>query len=177
MTSGCDKEIVLPAEDIRRRIMELGRRISEDYAGQELVLVGILNGAFIFLADLTRAIEIPHQIDFIRVASYGQGSSSSGAVQLRKDVELPLENKAVLLVEDIIDTGVTLRWLLDYFRERRVRSVGICALIDKTERRQVPLTADYVGFQVPQGFLVGYGLDYAERHRHYPAVYHLNMSS
>ncbi|OQX20008.1 MAG: hypoxanthine phosphoribosyltransferase [Desulfobulbaceae bacterium A2] len=175
MGGGEDKEIVLSAEVIRQRVETLGQQISKDYAGRELVLVGILNGAFIFLADLARAICIPHQIDFIRVASYGQSSASSGSVQLRKDVELPLENKAVLLVEDIIDTGVTLSWLLEHFR-RRADSVGICALIDKTERRQVPLTADYVGFQVPQGFLVGYGLDFAERHRHYPAVYSLTVS-
>jgi hypoxanthine phosphoribosyltransferase len=172
MNGGDDKEIVLSTEVIRQRVEALGQQISQDYAGRDLVLVGILNGAFIFLADLARAIRIPHQIDFIRVASYGQGASSSGAVQLRKDVDLPLANKAVLLVEDIIDTGVTLSWLLEHFRHR-ADSVGICALIDKTERRQVPLSADYVGFQVPQGFLVGYGLDFAERHRHYPAVYSL----
>jgi hypoxanthine phosphoribosyltransferase len=164
---------VLSREKIARRTAELGAAITRDYAGRRLVVIGILKGAFIFTADLVRAIDLPLEIDFIRVASYGNLACSSGSLQLTKDVELPLEGKDLLLVEDILDTGRTLACLEEMLQRHQPRSIRICALIDKEERREVAVTVDYLGFTVAEGFLVGYGLDYAEQHRHYPAVYQL----
>ncbi len=168
-----DKEIVLSKEEIADRVRQLGQSIARDFAGRKLVLVGVLNGAFIFLADLARQIDIPLEVDFVRVASYGNSTSSSGTVNFSKDIELDVEGKDVILVEDIVDTGRTIAALKDFFAAKRANVVKICTLIDKHERREVAVQVDYVGFEVEQGFLVGYGLDYAEQHRHYPAVYHL----
>lgn len=166
-----EKEEVLSREDIARRVVELGRAISLDYTGRSLVMVGVLNGAYIFMADLSRAVDLPLMVDFVRVASYGANTSSSGTVKLSKDVELEVKGKDVLLVEDIVDTGRTIAWLQDFFTRKGASSVRICALIDKEERREVEVEVDYAGFTVAEGFLVGYGLDYAEQHRQYPAVY------
>lgn len=167
------REEVIGAAAIAARVAELGRRIDQDYQGLGLVLIGVLNGAFIFIADLARAITIPHQVDFVRVASYGASSSSSGRLRLTKEVELPIAGKHLLLVEDIVDSGRTLAGLRELLLAARPASLRICALIDKQERREVAVTVDYAGFTVADGFLVGYGLDYAEQHRHYPAVYRL----
>ena len=169
-----EKEEVVSKKDIARRVKELGQAITRDYSGRRLVVIGILNGAFIFLADLVREIELPIEIDFIRVSSYGSSTCSSGAIQCSKDTELELAGKDILLVEDIVDTGRTLACLRELLAARKVESVRICALIDKQERRTVEVTVDYVGFVVPEGFLVGYGLDHAEQHRHYPAIYKLS---
>lgn len=169
-----DRHLVISREQLRATVSALGARISADYAGKELVMVGVLNGAFIFLADLVRAVTIPHQIDFIRVASYGHSDSSSGTIRLAKDVELDLRDRHVLLVEDIVDTGTTLAWLTERFKDRQAASVGICALIDKKERRQTEVRLDYVGF-AQDGFLVGYGLDYAEQFRYLPEIYSLSF--
>jgi hypoxanthine phosphoribosyltransferase len=166
-----EKEEVLGQEDIAQRVAELGVAISRDYVGRSLVLVGVLNGAYIFMADLSRAVDLPLEIDFVRVASYGANTSSSGTVKLGKDVELEVKGKDILLVEDIVDTGRTIAWLQDFFAQKGASSVRICALIDKKERREVEVEVDYAGFTVAEGFLVGYGLDYAEQHRQYPAVY------
>ncbi|MDG4475228.1 hypoxanthine phosphoribosyltransferase [Thiovibrio frasassiensis] len=166
-----EKEVVVSSQDIARRVKELGRAISRDYSGRKLVMVGILNGAFIFLADLVREIELPIEIDFIRVSSYGSSTCSSGTIQCTKDTELELEGKDVLLVEDIVDTGKTIACLRQLLVDRKAASVGICALIDKRERRAVEVAVDYAGFTVAEGFLVGYGLDHAEQHRQYPAIY------
>jgi hypoxanthine phosphoribosyltransferase len=168
-----ERKLVISQKQLQEKVGELAARISADYAGKDLVLIGILNGAFIFLADLARSITVPHQIDFIRVASYGTRDSSTGAIRLTKDVELDLKDKHVLLVEDIIDTGSTLKWLTKKFREQKAASVRICTLIDKKERRSFKIPIDYVGFSLESGFLVGYGLDYAEQHRGLPEIYTL----
>jgi len=168
-----DKELVLAAEQIQARVRELAVQLSTDLTGKQPLFVGILNGAFIFLSDLVRHLTVPVQIDFIRLASYGASDTSSGKISMTKDLELPLEGRDVVVVEDIVDTGLTLQWLVDQLRSRGPASVKVCALIDKAERREVEVEVDYVGFKVPDGFLVGYGLDFNEDWRHLPAVYAL----
>ena len=166
------KEILSP-QAIQDRIRELGRQITEDYQGRQIVVVGILNGAFIFLADLVRAIDLPLQVDFVRLVSYA-GSESTGQVTITKDVELVLKDKDVLVVEDIVDTGYTLEYLKEVLKLHRPASVKICCLIDKKERRKVPIEVEYSGFDIPRGFLVGYGLDYEEDYRYLPGIFHLS---
>lgn len=168
-----EKEVVLSGTAIAARVAELGAAISRDYAERSVVMIGVLNGAFIFMADLVRAVDLPLEIDFVRVASYGSNTCSSGTVNFVKDIELDIVGKDVILVEDIVDTGRTIACLKEIFAAKKVNSVRICALIDKKERREVAVEADYAGFTVAEGFLVGYGLDYAEQHRHYPAVYRI----
>lgn len=170
-----DRKLVISKEQIQDKVNELAAQINADYAGKDLVLIGVLNGAFIFLADLARSITIPHQIDFIRVASYGNSSSSSGSIRLSKDVELNMTTKHVLMVEDIIDTGSTLAWLMEKFQSANAASVKICTLIDKKERRQSNVPVDYVGFSLEKGFLIGYGLDYAEQYRYLPEIFTLEF--
>jgi len=169
------RQLVLSSQQIHARVAELAAKISADYTGKDLVMIGVLNGAFIFLADLARAVAIPHQIDFIRVASYGQSNTSSGTIQLTKDVEIDIRGKDVLLVEDIVDTGATLAWLTQNFKKRQAASVRICSLIDKKERRETEVAVDYIGFTLEKGFLVGYGLDYAEQYRYLPEIYSLQF--
>lgn len=171
-----EKELILTREAIKTRVAELGAAITRDYQGRQLVVVGILKGAFIFTADLIRAIELPLEIDFIRVASYGSQTCSSGNLALTKDIELPLAGKDLLLVEDIVDSGRTMACLKELFRSRQPLSVRTCALIDKQERRELEVQVDYTGFTVHGGFLVGYGLDHAEQHRHLPEVFCLRPS-
>ncbi|OGR01906.1 MAG: hypoxanthine phosphoribosyltransferase [Deltaproteobacteria bacterium RIFOXYD12_FULL_50_9] len=168
-----EKKLVIAREAIAGRVKELGSRITADYQGRQLLVVGILNGAFIFMADLIREIDLPLEIDFVRVKSYGAGSSSSGTLNFTKDVEIPMAGKDLLLVEDIIDTGLTIANVKEIFAAKNPLSIKVCALIDKKERRKIPIVADYVGFEIEEGFLVGYGLDFAEKHRHYHEVYHL----
>lgn len=168
-----EKKLIFAKEQIDTRVKELGAQITRDYADQELVMIGILNGAFIFMADLVRAIDMPLEIDFIRAASYGACSVSSGTVSFTKDIELSVQGKNVLLVEDIVDTGKTLSCLKQHIAYKNPSSLRICALIDKKERREISIDVDYTGFKIKEGFLVGYGLDYAEQHRHYPDIYHL----
>jgi len=163
-------EILFPKEVIEGRVRELAAQISQDYAGKELLIVGILNGAFIFMADLIRRLDVPCRVDFVRAASYGCGSVSSGEVRITKDLEAPIAGRDVLIVEDIVDTGITLSRLMEVFRERRPASLRVCAFLDKTERRRVPFAADYVGFFIPDRFVVGYGLDYNEQFRFLPDV-------
>jgi hypoxanthine phosphoribosyltransferase len=159
-------KIIFTPETIAERVKELGQEITADYQGKKLVLTGILNGAFIFLADLARAVELEVEIDFIRAASYGNSSESSGSVTLRKGPDIDVAGKHVLLVEDIVDSGITVAWLRQYFAARhQAASVKLCALIDKQERRTESVQVDYVGFRVDSGFLVGYGLDYAQQYR------------
>jgi hypoxanthine phosphoribosyltransferase len=164
---------VLRKEAIERSVSDIARQISIDYANRKLVLVGVLKGAFIFLSDLARKLTIPAEIDFISLSSYGTGTSSSGSVQLTKDLEIDICGKDVLIVEDIVDTGVTLQWLVEYFTTRDPASVRICALIDKKERREVSVDIDYTCHEISEGFLVGYGLDFAEQYRHLPEIFHL----
>jgi hypoxanthine phosphoribosyltransferase len=167
-----EKELVIAQKDITEKIKELGRQLSKDYKNRKLLVIGVLNGAFIFAADLVREIQLPLEVDFVRVASYGN-SSTSQQITLTKDIELPIEGKDILIVEDIIDTGKTLSYLKENILKRGPSSLSICTFIDKKERREVEIEADYVGFEIQEGFLVGYGLDYAQQHRQYPEVFHL----
>lgn len=167
---------VFSATQIRERTAELGRQISRDYQGKQLVLLCVLKGAFIFCADLIRHIDLDTSIDFLRVSSYGQGDTSSGTITLLQDTKLNLQGKDVLLVEDIVDSGLTMDYLLREIHSRGVNSLRIAALIDKFERREKELKVDYPGFSLPSGFLVGYGLDYAEQYRGLDAVYRLDLT-
>ncbi len=158
-------------EDIAGRVKELGESLSRDYAGKDPVVVGVLKGVFIFMADLVRALKFPVEVDFVRLRSYGAGTESSGEVHITKDVELPLRDRHVLIVEDIVDTGLTLAFLQKHLAGHRPASLKTCCLIDKRERREVEVPLDYVGFVVEQGFLVGYGLDCGEKQRTLPEVF------
>lgn len=163
--------ILITAEDIAKRIKELAKEIEKDFGDEPLVFIGTLKGAFIFLADLVRHIQKEDIfIDFIRVKSYGYSDKSSGEVIITKDIEIPIEGKNVILVEDIIDTGITLDFLKKHLALHKPKTIKICALIDKKERRKVEINPDYVGFKIEKGFLVGFGLDYAERYRHLPQI-------
>jgi hypoxanthine phosphoribosyltransferase len=163
-------EILFPKAVIESRVGELAAQISLDYVGKELLIVGILNGAFVFMADLIRALNVPCTVDFVRMASYGMGSVSSGEVLIRKDLETPVAGRDILIVEDIVDTGLTLSRLVEILRERGPASLKVCAFLDKRERRRVPFVADYVGFPISDAFVVGYGLDYNEQFRFLPDV-------
>jgi hypoxanthine phosphoribosyltransferase len=166
---------LLTKEDIGGLVSEVARRISRDYRHRNLVLVGILKGAFVFLSDLVRCLAIPAQVDFIRVASYGKGSTSSGEIRFSKDLEMDVAGKDLLIVEDIVDSGLTIQRLVDHLTSYGPRSVKVCTFVDKVERREVPVTPDYFCFRVEEGFLVGYGLDYAEDYRCLPGLYHLKL--
>ncbi|MEW6328096.1 MAG: hypoxanthine phosphoribosyltransferase [Thermodesulfobacteriota bacterium] len=171
-----EKQLVFPRDVIQKRIKDLGEEISRDYAGRELILIGVLNGAFVFMADLIRFLDIPVQVDFVRLASYGSKTESTGEVRFTKDIELPITGKDVLVVEDIIDTGHTLSYFKDIIALHKPRSVKICALISKTGRRETPIVIDYMGFEVERGFLVGYGLDYNENYRNLPDICSITMT-
>jgi len=172
-TGGRKLEPVLSAEEIRVIVSDLGRRISEDFRGRRLVLVGVLRGAFVFLADLARALSIPVEIDFLQVSSYGDDTVSSGRVHILLDCGIDLRGKDVLLVEDIAVTGRTLRALREHLLSKGPARVAVCALIDKRERREHEAPIDYAGCVIEGGFLVGYGLDCAQQYRHLPGVYRL----
>ncbi len=159
------------AETIAKTVSRLATEINRDYRGEDLLLVGILKGSFLFIADLCRQIEVPAAIDFMRLASYGSETQSSGIIELRKDLEISIRDRHVLIVEDIIDSGLTLQSLLHRLRERQPASLKVCALIDKRARREVDIEADYVGLTMDDGFIVGYGLDYDERYRNLPGIY------
>ena len=165
------KEILISRADIQARVRELADQISSDYQGKEPILIGILKGAVIFMADLMRALSIPTKMDFMRAASYGSEMQSSGTVRLTKDVELPVQGRPVILVEDIVDSGLTLAYIKENLEGRGVESIRICALIDKLERREREVLVDYCGFQVKEGFLVGYGLDCNEEYRYLPEIF------
>ncbi|MCW5983008.1 MAG: hypoxanthine phosphoribosyltransferase [Bryobacteraceae bacterium] len=162
--------VLLTEEQIRARIRELAAQIDLDYPDGALYLVGILKGSCFFLADLARAIRRPVRLDFIGVSSYGAGKTSSGEIRLTKDLDFSIEGTHVLVVEDIIDTGVTLSYLIHLLEQRKPRSLRVAALLDKAERRLRPVEAHYVGFRIPNRFVVGYGLDYAEDYRGLPDV-------
>jgi hypoxanthine phosphoribosyltransferase len=163
-------EVLVTAEELQRRVSELGEEISRDYAGRPLLLVGVLKGAVFFLSDLMRFIEIPVEVDFMAVASYGSATDSSGVVRILKDLDAAIEGRDVLIVEDIVDSGLTLQYLIRNLGSRNPRTLEVCALLNKPERRKVDLPTRYVGFEIPDRFVVGYGLDYAERHRNLPFV-------
>ena len=166
-----ERELLIPREDIKKKVKNLARQISSDYEGKELILVGILKGAVFFLSDLARRISIPIKLDFVRVSSYGSQMHSGGSVRLTKDLELPVAGKSIILVEDIVDTGLTLEYLIKAIEGKGADSIKICALIDKLERRDKAISIDYKGFQVEEGFIVGYGLDCDEKYRHLPDIY------
>jgi hypoxanthine phosphoribosyltransferase len=158
-------EILIPEEKIQSRVKELGRQISADYAGKSVHLVCVLKGAYTFLSDLAREIEVPVTVDFLAVSSYGKGKSTSGEVQLTKDLDSSLEGKDVIVVEDIADTGITLNYLLNLLRSRRPATLRVAAFLSKPSRRQIDVAVDYVGFEIPDRFVVGYGLDLDQRYR------------
>ncbi|ACB83679.1 hypoxanthine phosphoribosyltransferase [Natranaerobius thermophilus] len=162
---------LISEEEIKDKVKELGEQISQDYQGQEVIAVGVLKGSFVFAADLLRQLSIPNEIDFLAVSSYGASTKSSGIIRILKDLDTSIENKHVLIVEDIVDTGLTLNYLLETLSTRKPASLKICTLLDKPDRREVDLTPDYIGFQIPDLFVVGYGLDYAEYYRDWPAIY------
>lgn len=162
--------VLIPSEKIQARIRELGKQISHDYADGDLHFVCILKGACFFMADLARAMERDVSIDFMGISTYGKGKTSSGEVKVTKDLDASLEGAEVLIVEDIVDSGVTLNYLVHLLEQRRPKSIRIAALLDKPERRLRPVHVHYVGFQIPDQFVVGYGLDYAERYRNLDAV-------
>jgi hypoxanthine phosphoribosyltransferase len=168
-----DLVAVLKKKEIENAVITLAGKISSDYHKRELVLIAVLKGAFIFLSDLVRHLTIPAKIDFVRLSSYGSNTSSSKKVRLTKEIEIDIKGKDVLIVEDIVDTGFSLQFLIDYLKDKEPRSIKICTFIDKHERREVNFNIDYIGHTVSKGFLVGYGLDYAEDYRNLPEVYHL----
>jgi len=163
-------EILISAEELDRRVSELARQISRDYEGRDLVLVGVLKGAVFFLSDLMRRLDVPVEVDFMAVASYGSATKSSGVVRILKDLDAAIEGRDVLIVEDIVDSGLTLQYLLRNLAGRNPRSLEVCALLIKPERQKVDLPTRYVGFEIPNRFAIGYGLDYAERYRNLPYV-------
>lgn len=169
MHPDCER-ILLTEEEIRAKVQELGRRISSDYAGKEVLLIGILKGAMIFLADLVREITVPTQFDFMAVSSYGSSSMSSGEVRILKDLEYGVEGRNIIIVEDIVDTGLTLNYLAENLMSRDPASVKICTLLDKPSRRVEPVEIDYKGFVIRDDFVVGYGLDYSDRYRNFPCI-------
>ena len=163
-------EILVQPDELSHRVRELGAEISRDYAGRDLLLIGVLKGAVFFLADLMRHIDIPCEVDFMAVSSYGSATDSSGVVRILKDLDRPIAGRDVLIVEDIVDSGLTLQYLLRSLGARGPASLEVCALLTKPERRKVELPTRYVGFEIPNKFAIGYGLDHAERHRNLPYV-------
>jgi hypoxanthine phosphoribosyltransferase len=170
-------EILVQADDLQHRVQELGFEISSDYEGRNLVLVGVLKGAVFFLSDLMRHIEIPCEVDFMAVASYGSATDSSGVVRILKDLDAAIEGRDVLIVEDIVDSGLTLQYLMRSLGARDPATLEVCALLTKPERRKVELPTRYVGFEIPNRFAIGYGLDYEERYRNLPYVAALATAS
>ncbi|MEJ4046425.1 MULTISPECIES: hypoxanthine phosphoribosyltransferase [unclassified Erwinia] len=165
-------EVMISEAEIKSRIAELGQQINDHYrnSGSDMVLVGLLRGSFMFMADLCRAIDVPHEVDFMTASSYGNGTSSTRDVKILKDLDEDIRGKDVLIVEDIIDSGNTLSKVREIFSLRGPKSLAICTLLDKPERREVQVPVEYVGFSIPDEFVVGYGIDYAQRYRHLPFI-------
>jgi hypoxanthine phosphoribosyltransferase len=163
-------EILVQPDDLQHRVRALGRQISEDYADKDLLLIGVLKGAIFFLSDLMREIEVPCEVDFMAVASYGSSTESSGVVRILKDLDAAIEGRDVLIVEDIVDSGLTLNYLLRTLRTRGPASLEVCALLTKPDRREVDTPVRYIGFEIPNRFAIGYGLDHGERFRNLPYV-------
>jgi hypoxanthine phosphoribosyltransferase len=163
-------EVLVDAETLQRRVTELGEEVSEAYRDRDLLLVGVLKGAVFFVADLMRGMDIPVEVDFMAVSSYGSATDSSGVVRILKDLDTAIEGRDVLIVEDIVDSGLTLQYLMRNLGARNPASLEVCALLTKPERRKVELPIRFVGFEIPDRFAIGYGLDYAERYRNLPYV-------
>jgi hypoxanthine phosphoribosyltransferase len=164
------EEVLISAEDIQRKVEEFGEELTRDYQGKDLLLVGVLKGAFVFMADISRAIRLPLEFDFMAVSSYGAATQTSGVVRILKDLDHEIQGRDVLLVEDIVDSGLTLSYLLKNLRTRRPASLEVCALLQKTGVQRAPLDIKYSAFEIPPVFVVGYGLDYGERYRNLPFV-------
>ncbi len=164
------QRVLLSQQEIQDKVVQIGKQISEDYRDKNLILVSILKGSVVFMADLMRAIDIPCEIDFMCVSSYGRGTKTSGVVQIIKDLNINVEGYDILLVEDILDSGMTLSYIIDILSQRNPNSIRVCTLLDKPERRKVDVHAVYSGFHVPDEFVVGYGLDYAEKYRNLPYI-------
>jgi hypoxanthine phosphoribosyltransferase len=163
-------EILIGTEELQAKVAELGQKISEDYRGRNPLLICLLRGAVVFLSDLVRATDIPLEMDFMAISSYGNSTESSGVVRLVMDLKSNITGRDVLIVEDIVDTGRTLAYILDNLRTRRPADIKVCALLSKPSRREVPIEVDYLGFEIPDEFVVGYGLDYAENYRNLPFI-------
>ena len=163
-------EILVEEESLRARVLELGEEISSDYTGKDLLLVGVLKGAVFFMADLMRCLTVSCEVDFMAISSYGASTDSSGVVRILKDLDINIEGRDVLVVEDIIDSGLTLSYLIRNLEAREPASLEVCALLTKPERREVDVPVRYVGFEIPNRFVIGYGLDFAERYRNLPYV-------
>lgn len=164
------ENILLTQEDIKKRVSEMGKLISCDYAGKKILMIGILKGAVVFFSDLAKTIDIPVAMDFMAVSSYGHTTKSSGGVRIYKDLDVSIQGRDCLIVEDIIDTGLTLHYLMESLISRNPRSIKICCLLDKPSRRKIDIKPDYVGFEIPDEFVVGYGLDYNEYYRNLPYI-------
>lgn len=164
------QEILITEDQLKEKIVELGREITKDYEGKNLILIGVLKGAVMFMADLARAIDLPLSIDFMAVSSYGNSTRSSGIVKIIKDLDINIEGKDVLIVEDIIDSGLTLSYLKETLLGRKPKSLKICTILDKPERREADVKVDYRGFEIPDKFVVGYGLDFGEKYRNLPFI-------
>jgi len=164
------KEILITEEQIKQKTKELGKKITEHYKGKDLVVIGVLKGCVIFLSDLVREIDLPLTLDFMVVSSYGTSTKSSGVVRIIKDLEKDIQNKDVLIVEDVVDSGLTLSYLVEYLKSRNANSVKICSILDKPEKRKAHVDIAFPGFQIPDEFVVGYGLDYSEIYRNLPFV-------
>ncbi len=163
-------KVLISEQELEAKVAELGKRISEDYRGKNLLMISILKGSVVFMADLMRAIDIHARIDFMSVSSYGAGTKTSGVVKIVKDLDIPLAGYDLLIVEDILDSGLTLAYISELLHSRNPKSIRICTLLDKPERRKADVHADYFGFEVPDEFVVGYGLDYDEKYRNLPYV-------
>jgi hypoxanthine phosphoribosyltransferase len=170
MNSEAEPKILFSRKEIAAAVKRLAAEIKRDYQGKNPLLIGVLKGSFMFMADLVRLLGFPLEVDFIRLSSYGSGQESSGKIKVVPGLSMPVKGRDVLVIEDIVDTGLTVAFLLDYLRKKRPSSLKLCALTDKSSRRRVPLTIDYLGFTVPNKFLVGYGLDYDEKYRHLPDI-------
>lgn len=164
------QEILFSGEEIKQRVAELGAEITRDYADKEVICIGVLKGCFIFMADVVRSIDLKCSIDFMAVSSYGSGTVTTGAVKISKDISSNIEGRDILIIEDILDSGVTLSYLREFLMQRKPASIKICTLFDKPARRKADISADYVGFICPDEFIVGYGLDYDEKYRNLPYI-------
>lgn len=166
-----NRSILFSRDRIAAEVKRLGKEISQDYAGQEVMLVGVLKGSFLFIADLIRTISVPSIVDFVRLASYGSGTRTSGIIEFRKELEMSIRDRNVIIIEDIVDSGYTLECLYNKLLLQNPRSLKICTMIDKRARREVEIEADYVGITMDDGFIIGYGLDHDERYRNLPDIY------
>ena len=164
------EKILITSEEIAARVREMGQQITKDYAGKEILMIGVLRGAVVFMSDLARAVKSPLEIDFIATSSYGQSTSSSGVVRIMKDLDEDVKGRHLLITEDIIDSGLTLKYLIENLKSRDPASLKICTLLSKPERRKVEVAVDYNGFTIPDHFVVGYGLDYAGKYRNLPFI-------